>query len=116
MVGQPFGAWLAGELAERGESRRSFARRIGVTDMTVTGWIRGAQPTWENCQRIASALDADAHTVRRLAGYDDDGGAALGLHYEPTAGEWEAIKEFARGLRGAADGAQTGTEDGKRVG
>ena len=113
---QAFAEWLRAELRTRAMSQAELARAVHVSPNTVLNWMRGAQPGWENCQQIASALDADVSTVRRLAGYDDDGGAALGLHYEPTAGEWEAIKEFARGLRGAADGAQTGTEDGKRVG
>jgi SOS-response transcriptional repressor LexA len=56
-------------LIERGESQRQFAARAGVAPNTVKDWLRGAQPTWDNCQAIASALDADVFEVWELAGY-----------------------------------------------
>jgi transcriptional regulator with XRE-family HTH domain len=103
MVGQPFGAWLASELAGRGESRRSFARRVGVTDMTVTGWIRGAQPSWENCQRIAAALGIEPAAVRQLAGYDHDPSESVpGLPRDLTEQELEVIRRVIGELRTAS--------------
>jgi SOS-response transcriptional repressor LexA len=62
-------AWIRARLDERGESQRQFASRVGVAPNTVKDWLRGAQPTWENCHAIAVALDADAGEVSKLAGY-----------------------------------------------
>ena len=103
MVGQSLGVWLDGELQRRGESRRAFARRIKVTDATVTGWIRsGARPTWENCQRIAEALDVDVAAVRHRAGYDHEP-AALDpeLARRLTATERDKVERFIQELRDA---------------
>ena len=62
-------AWMRAHLTDRGESQRQFAARVGVAPNTVKDWLRGAQPTWDNCQAIASALDADVVEVWELAGY-----------------------------------------------
>jgi transcriptional regulator with XRE-family HTH domain len=62
-------AWMRAHLSERGESQRQFAARVGVAPNTVKDWLRGAQPTWGNCQAIASALETDVVEVWELAGY-----------------------------------------------
>lgn len=62
-------AWMRARLQTRGESQRQFAARAGVAPNTVKDWLRGAQPTWDNCQAIATALDADVVEVWELAGY-----------------------------------------------
>lgn len=62
-------AWMRARLQERGESQRQFAARVGVAPNTVKDWLRGAQPTWDNCQSIAAALEADVVEVWELAGY-----------------------------------------------
>jgi len=62
-------AWMRTRLQERGESQRQFAARVGVAPNTVKDWLRGAQPTWDNCQSIAAALEADVVEVWDLAGY-----------------------------------------------
>ncbi|MDA0352546.1 MAG: helix-turn-helix domain-containing protein [Chloroflexi bacterium] len=62
-------AWMRARLQERGESQRQFSARVGVAPNTVKDWLRGAQPTWDNCQAIAAALDADVVEVWELAGY-----------------------------------------------
>ncbi len=60
---------MRARLLERGESQRQFAGRVGVAPNTVKDWLRGAQPTWDNCQSIAAALEADVVEVWELAGY-----------------------------------------------
>ena len=62
-------AWMRAHLTDRGESQRQFAARVGVAPNTVKDWLRGAQPTWDNCQAIASALETDVVEVWELAGY-----------------------------------------------
>jgi transcriptional regulator with XRE-family HTH domain len=102
MVGQSLGAWLAGELERRGESRRAFARRIKVTDATVAGWIRsGARPTWENCQRIADALDVDVASVRHRAGYDHEPALDPELRRNLTTAQLDEVERFIQELRDA---------------
>lgn len=62
-------AWIRAHLEGRRESQRQFAARAGVAPNTVKDWLRGAQPTWDNCQAIATAFDADVAEVWELAGY-----------------------------------------------
>ena len=62
-------AWMRARLQARGESQRQFAARAGVAPNTVKDWLRGAQPTWDNCQAIAAALESDIADVWDLAGY-----------------------------------------------
>lgn len=64
-----FAAWLGDRLRQRGESQRAFAGRVGVAPNTVKDWLRGAQPTWDNCHAIAEALETDLLEVTELAGY-----------------------------------------------
>ena len=62
-------AWMRDQLQARNESQRSFAARVGVAPNTVKDWLRGAQPTWDNCHAIAQAFEADPIEVAELAGY-----------------------------------------------
>jgi SOS-response transcriptional repressor LexA len=62
-------AWIRAQLEARSESQRQFAARADVAPNTVKDWLRGAQPTWDNCQAIASAFDAEVSEVWDLAGY-----------------------------------------------
>lgn len=62
-------AWMRSRLEARSESQRQFAARAGVAPNTVKDWLRGAQPTWDNCQAIALALEVDVVQVWERAGY-----------------------------------------------
>lgn len=62
-------AWMRARLRARDESQRQFAAHAGVAPNTVKDWLRGAQPTWDNCHAIATALEADVTEVWDLAGY-----------------------------------------------
>ena len=62
-------AWMRDHLEARRESQRSFAARVGVAPNTVKDWLRGAQPTWDNCHAIAQAFEADPIEIAELAGY-----------------------------------------------
>lgn len=71
-------AWMRARLQERGESQRQFAARAGVAPNTVKDWLRGAQPTWDNCQAIATALEVDVVEVWDRAGYAQPAAAGGG--------------------------------------
>ena len=98
-----FGPWLLAQLRARHQSQRAFAARAEVSVNTVTGWIRGAQPSWENCQRIAAALGIEPAAVRQLAGYDHDPSESVpGLPRDLTEQELEVIRRVIGELRTAS--------------
>ena len=65
------GDWLDGQMARRGWGLRPAADAIGKHYTTVRAWRLGhSRPSWEHCELIAAAFDADVDVVRRLAGYE----------------------------------------------
>jgi len=59
--------FLGERLAERGTSA-SFARRLSVSQATVTRWVMGkSEPHFESCIRIADYFEIDPREVFQLA-------------------------------------------------
>lgn len=47
-------------LAQRGIKQKWLAEQIGVSEVTITNWVKGVfQPTNENIQKIISVLQID---------------------------------------------------------
>lgn len=61
--------WLTREMAERKLGDRQLAKDVHVSHTTIRQWKKGyTTPTYENCEALARALQADVKAVRRLAG------------------------------------------------
>ena len=64
--------WLKTAIEESGRTLRDLASDIGVSHTALRSWERGwTTPSWENCARIAAALNVDPAFVRELAGYSE---------------------------------------------
>jgi transcriptional regulator with XRE-family HTH domain len=60
--------FLGDRLAERGTSA-SFARRLSVSQATVTRWVMAkSEPDFENCIRIADYFEINPQEVFQFAG------------------------------------------------
>lgn len=71
---ESFSQWLSTRMTELGVSQNELARRTGVGQTAVKGWVTGiSTPSWHNCREIAAALSTDRAHVRQVAGYLDPG-------------------------------------------
>lgn len=64
-----FGAWLLGEIQAAGMSRAEFAKKVGVSHVTVGRWINGRVPDAGYIDPIADVLVLDYDKVATKAGY-----------------------------------------------
>lgn len=64
-----FGAWLASQIKLRGMNQREFAERMGVSQSTVSRWIKGRVPDGSFIDLIADVLVLDYDLVSMQAGY-----------------------------------------------
>ncbi len=70
-AGHRFGLWLADELRRRNIPVRHFASCVGVTEETMSHWLRGkVRPRATMYWKIAVALDLTVEEVLARAGYD----------------------------------------------
>lgn len=64
-------AYLRKHLNRRGD-RASFARRLAISEATVTRWVLGqTEPGFENCVQIADYFEVDPREVFQMAGRAD---------------------------------------------
>lgn len=82
--GQTFAGVLAELLRSRRMSQHQLARRLGVTDTSVSSWMRQRSGihlprVWQ----IADIFGADRNTLARLAGYPDQNPSA-GVDIDPA--------------------------------
>ena len=69
MTNRPFADWLQERLGERNLSGRTFARRLGLSTMTVYNWLRGeSTPHSVNHAALAEALGITIDELRRAIG------------------------------------------------
>lgn len=103
-----FATWLRAQIKARDESQRSFARLVGFSPNAVKDWLRGTQPSWENCQKIADTLSVSVDRVRTLAGYESSAPlsppVAARVEDTPgwdglTAAEQEAMRDLETKMR-----------------
>jgi transcriptional regulator with XRE-family HTH domain len=108
---ESFSGWLSARMAELSVSQNELARRTGVGQTAIKGWVTGfTKPSWHNCREIAHALSSDPGYVRRLAGYVDPGDEANGpgdpdlmecqsIYLELSPENRDALLRVVRGLR-----------------
>lgn len=66
--GRRFGAWLEAQLRNRGFNQSEFARRLGVSQGTVSRWVNGRVPDAEYIEKISDVLVVDYDVVATEAG------------------------------------------------
>ncbi len=71
-----FGPWMEAEVRSRSLTQAEFARRMGVSQSTVSRWYGGRLPDARFIDRIADVLVLDYDAVATRAGYRPRG---LGL-------------------------------------
>ena len=64
-----FGPWLERQMKANGWNQTDFARRLEVSQGTVSRWIQGRQPEATYIDRIADVLALDYDLVATKAGY-----------------------------------------------
>jgi transcriptional regulator with XRE-family HTH domain len=65
---RPFAVWMRGQLAERGWTAGSLARKIGLDVVTVRAWMGGLRtPASVQYPGIAEAFETDVPTVSEWA-------------------------------------------------
>lgn len=95
-----FGDWLSQQMDERKLSLRDVADVTGVSPTSVRGWRTGfSQPSWENCQGLATALGMDVGAVRELAGYSGaakEGGGQDSAELTEVTAIWQELESPSR--------------------
>jgi len=64
-----FGAWLAREMRDQGYSQARMASAVGVSQGTISKWVRGTTPEAAYLERVADVLVADLDYLLALNGY-----------------------------------------------
>ena len=63
-------SWLISQMARYGLTTVALARRIGVTQPSITKWINGTRlPEARSCYRLAEVFDASPEFVLEIAGH-----------------------------------------------
>jgi len=69
-VSDKLSTWLAEQLNIRAWSARELARRIGMSQTSISRYLEGTlTPSPKTCHKLAAALGADLRKVMQLAGH-----------------------------------------------
>lgn len=83
-----FGRWLRAEIRSRGMTQAAFAKKIGVSDTSVSRWVNGDKPKAEHIDAIADVLVLDFDFVFTMAGIRP---AELMMEVDPMSPEGQLL-------------------------